>query len=240
MRLRLAAHIARSRAFHAFHLHGVFGADPPGLARDCHLNGVLGPRRHFWIARAIYTAFLGPRRQVVLVRTICAAFSVPRRLFAALMRVICTAFLGPRRQVRLMRAICTAFSGPRRQAWLMRSICAAFWGRADTPVSRVPDARLCAALSFSRRAFLPFGVSAARRLDARTFLFLARRRVLSGLGSPGISGPLSGFLGPPMFPAPRPRQARSGQAGRPRGACAHTTCRAQRLLRLLSLFQTSK
>ena len=113
-----------------------------------------------------------------------------------------------------MRSICAAFLRPRRLARLARPICAAFFGAGPIRLFRAPpSARLCADFSFSRRAFFSFGASLANRLNARAFLFLARRRALSASVSPGALDSTCRNAGPVAFPGASARKGTKRPGG---------------------------
>ena len=146
-------------------------------------------------------------------------------------RAIYTAFLGPRCLFAgFVRAIFTAFSGPRRQVWLARSIYAAFMGAAPPHLAHAsPLIAPRADLSFFQAGHLSLRCCIYQSGRCATFLFLARRRPLSGLVSSATSASSYCIIGSPLFSAPRPRQARIGQAVRPSGGIAPTARQAHRL-----------
>ena len=195
-----AAYRAAPR-FHARRPHGVFGAEQPGRGSRARLRN---PRLATEPMRAICAAFLGPRGQAWLVRAICTAFLGPNCL-VGLMRAICTAFLGPRGLVSSCAPSARRFRGRSARCGSCVPSARRFWGRADTPDSRTRCARLCAALSPSRRVFFPFGVW--------TPVGYPRKLSCPSLGGGpslpwdrrGHPAPLAGFSGSPHFPAHRPR-----------------------------------
>ena len=113
------------------------------------------------------------------------------------------------------------------RAFYLRGV---YGGRSTAPSSCLPADRPARAdLSFFQAGHLSLRCCIYQSGRCATFLFLARRRPLSGLVSSATSASSYCIIGSPLFSAPRPRQARIGQAVRPSGGIAPTARQAHRL-----------